>query len=46
MPTGEYGGKEYTSQRVYVYEITEIGTTKVDITPEIAAVFNDVAINR
>lgn len=42
LTQGAYAGKEFASQRVFTYEILEIGTTRVDIGPEIAAVFNDV----
>jgi hypothetical protein len=46
MSRGEYAGKEFSTQRVYIYEITEIGTTSVDITPELAVAFNDVTVAR
>jgi hypothetical protein len=38
--------QEYHQTRVYTFELQEVGTTHVDVTPEMRALFNDTTVTR
>ncbi|MEO5960865.1 MAG: hypothetical protein ABIZ49_01435, partial [Opitutaceae bacterium] len=40
---GSRAGEEFSIQFIYTVELTDIGTSKFEVAPEIAALFNDMA---